>query len=55
MKILVAVDKNEESLVALRFACHLMEHFIAIVDALYVKPDVVVMPKSFVISIFPPS
>jgi nucleotide-binding universal stress UspA family protein len=40
LKILVAVDKNEESLVALRFACHLMEHFIAIVDALYVKPDV---------------
>jgi nucleotide-binding universal stress UspA family protein len=41
MKVLVAVDKNEESLVALRFACHLMEHFIAIVDALYVKPDVI--------------
>ena len=41
MKILVAVDKTEESQVALRFACHLMEHFIAIVDALYVKPDVV--------------
>lgn len=39
MKILVAVDKTEESLVVLRFACHLMEHFIAIVDALYVKPD----------------
>jgi nucleotide-binding universal stress UspA family protein len=41
MKILVAVDKTEESQVALRFACHLLEHFIAIVDALYVKPDVV--------------
>ena len=41
MKILVAVDKTEESQVALRYACHLMEHFIAIVDALYVKPDVV--------------
>jgi nucleotide-binding universal stress UspA family protein len=41
MKILVAVDKTEESQVALRFACHLMEHFVAIVDALYVKPDVV--------------
>ncbi len=40
MKILVAVDKTEESQVALRFACHLMEHFTAIVDALYVKPDV---------------
>jgi nucleotide-binding universal stress UspA family protein len=41
MKILVAVDKTAESQVALRFACHLMEHFVAIVDALYVKPDVV--------------
>jgi nucleotide-binding universal stress UspA family protein len=41
MKILVAVDKTEESRIALRFACHLMEHFTAIVDALYVKPDVV--------------
>jgi nucleotide-binding universal stress UspA family protein len=41
MKILVAVDKTAESQVALRYACHLMEHFIAIVDALYVKPDVV--------------
>jgi nucleotide-binding universal stress UspA family protein len=41
MKILVAVDKTEESHVGLRFACHLMEHFVAIVDALYVKPDVV--------------
>ena len=41
MKILVAVDKTEESQVALRFACHLVEHFTAIVDALYVKPDVV--------------
>lgn len=41
MKILVAVDKTEESQVALRYACHLMEHFIAIVDALYIKPDVV--------------
>jgi nucleotide-binding universal stress UspA family protein len=41
MKILVAVDKTEESQVALRYACHLMEHFVAIVDALYVKPDVV--------------
>ena len=40
MKILVAVDKTKESQVALGFACHLMEHFVAIVDALYVKPDV---------------
>jgi nucleotide-binding universal stress UspA family protein len=41
MKILVAVDKSEESQMALRYCCHLMEHFTAIVDALYVKPDVV--------------
>jgi nucleotide-binding universal stress UspA family protein len=41
MKILVAVDKSEESQMALRYSCHLMEHFTAIVDALYVKPDVV--------------
>ncbi len=40
MKILVAVDKSEESQMALRYTCHLMEHFPAIVDALYVKPDV---------------
>jgi len=41
MKILVPVDKTEESLLALRYACHLLEHFQADVDALYVKPDVV--------------
>ena len=41
MKILVAVDKSEESQQALRYTCHLLEHFTAIVDALYVKPDVV--------------
>lgn len=41
MKILVAVDKSEESQLALRYSCHLMEHFTAIVDALYVKPDVI--------------
>lgn len=41
MKILVAVDKSEESQIALRYSCHLMEHFTAIVDALYVKPDVI--------------
>jgi nucleotide-binding universal stress UspA family protein len=41
MKILVAVDKTEESHLALRYCCHLMEHFTAIVDAFYVKPDVV--------------
>jgi nucleotide-binding universal stress UspA family protein len=41
MKILVGADKSEESQVALRFTCHLLEHFDARVDALYVKPDVV--------------
>jgi nucleotide-binding universal stress UspA family protein len=41
MKILVGVDKSEESQLALRYCCHLMEHFPAEVDALYVKPDVV--------------
>jgi nucleotide-binding universal stress UspA family protein len=43
MKILVAVDKSEESLMALRYTCHLLEHFKAIVEVLYVKPDVVEM------------
>ncbi|MDD5641427.1 MAG: universal stress protein [Syntrophales bacterium] len=43
MKILVGVDKSEESQQALRFTCHLLEHFAAEVDALYVKPDVVEM------------
>jgi nucleotide-binding universal stress UspA family protein len=45
MKILVGVDKSEESQLALRYACHLLEHFEAEVDALYVKPDVVEMTK----------
>ncbi len=43
MKILVAVDRSEESQMALRYTCHLLEHFPAEVDALYVKPDVVEM------------
>ena len=41
MKILVVVDKSEESQQALRYTCHLLEHFEADVDALYVKPDLV--------------
>ena len=41
MKILVAVDKSEESQQALRYTCHLLEHFEADVDALYVKPNLV--------------
>ncbi|MEJ2093206.1 MAG: universal stress protein [Syntrophobacterales bacterium] len=40
MKILVAVDKSEESQEALRCTCHLLEHFQAEVDALYVQPNV---------------
>ncbi|AEB08319.1 universal stress protein [Desulfobacca acetoxidans] len=43
MKILVAVDQSEESQEALRCTCHLLEHFEAKVDALYVQPDVVEM------------
>jgi nucleotide-binding universal stress UspA family protein len=41
MKVLVAVDQTPESQMALRYTCHLLEHFDADVDALYVKPDVV--------------
>ncbi|MBW1990527.1 MAG: universal stress protein [Deltaproteobacteria bacterium] len=43
LKILVGVNKSEESQLALRYACHLLEHFPAEVDALYVKPDVIEM------------
>jgi len=39
MKVLVAVDKSEESQMALQYACHLLEHVDAKVDAVYVKPD----------------
>ena len=39
MKVLVAVDKSEESQKALKYACHLLENFDAKVDAVYVKPD----------------
>ncbi len=45
LKILVGVNKSEESQLALRYACHLLEHFPAEVDALYVKPDVVEMAR----------
>ena len=40
MKILAAVDRSPESHMALRYVCHLLEHFDAEVEALYVKPDV---------------
>ncbi|MEW6387454.1 MAG: universal stress protein [Thermodesulfobacteriota bacterium] len=43
MKILVGVDKSEESQMALRYTCHLLEHFKAKVDGLYVKPDLLEM------------
>ena len=40
MKVLVAVDRDLESRVALQYACHLLEHFDAEVDAIHVKKDV---------------
>jgi nucleotide-binding universal stress UspA family protein len=40
MKVLVAVDRHVESHLALRYACHLLEHFDAGVDAIHVKKDV---------------
>jgi nucleotide-binding universal stress UspA family protein len=40
MKVLVAVDRDLESRVALRYACHMLEHFDAEVDAIHVKKDV---------------
>lgn len=39
MKVLVGIDKSQESHIALAYACHLLEHFNAAVRALYVKPD----------------
>jgi nucleotide-binding universal stress UspA family protein len=39
MKVLVAVDKNPETFVGLRYACHMLENCEAQVDALHVKPD----------------
>ena len=40
MKVLIAVDENLESRLALRYACLMLEHFDAEVDAIYVKKDV---------------
>ena len=40
MKVLVAVDQDLESRLALQYACHLVEHFDAEVDAIHVKKDV---------------
>jgi nucleotide-binding universal stress UspA family protein len=39
MKVLVAVDKNPETYVGLRYTCHLLEKHDASVDALHVKMD----------------
>ncbi len=40
MKVLVAVDQDMESRLALRYACYLLEHIDAEVDAIHVKKDV---------------
>lgn len=40
MKILVAVDESQEARIALHYTCHLLDHFDAEVDAVFVKPDV---------------
>jgi len=40
MKVLVAVDRDLESRLALQYTCHLLEHFDAEVDAIHVKKDV---------------
>ncbi len=41
MRILVGVDQSPESHDALRYVCHLMDHFDAEVDALHVRRDAV--------------
>ncbi len=43
MKILIGIDKTEESQIALKYACQLMEHFEAEVNAVYVQPNVTEM------------
>lgn len=39
MKVLVAVDKHEESFSGLEYTCHLLENLDASVDVIHVKPD----------------
>lgn len=39
MKVLVAVDRNPETHIGLRYACHLLDNHDAEVDALHVKPE----------------
>ncbi|HTY22766.1 MAG TPA: universal stress protein [Desulfomonilaceae bacterium] len=38
MKVLVAVDRNPETFVGLRYACHLLENCNARIEALHVRP-----------------
>ena len=40
LKVLVGVDRSPESHIALRYVCHLLEHFDAEVEAIYAKPDI---------------
>jgi nucleotide-binding universal stress UspA family protein len=48
MKVLVAVDKNPETYIGLRYACHLLNKSSAQVDALHVTPDLAdVMAESY--------
>jgi nucleotide-binding universal stress UspA family protein len=48
MKVLVAVDKNPETYMGLRYACHLLNELEAQVDALHVTPDLAdVMAESY--------
>ncbi len=39
MRVLVAVDKNPETFVGLRYACHLFENCYAKIDVIHVAPD----------------
>jgi len=43
MKILIGIDKTEESQIALKYTCQLLEHFDARVEAVYVQPNVTEM------------
>ena len=47
MKVLVAVEKNPETFVGLRYAFHLLENSNARIDALHVRPDVTDVAESY--------
>ncbi len=47
MNVLVAVDKNPETFVGLRYACHLLENCNARIDALHVRPDLKDIVESY--------